>query len=67
MLRDALPEHELLSANASQAPAEDLSFGFVDDATAAAHAKQARVERMGRRLKQLVQAADVPCAPAVAA
>jgi hypothetical protein len=58
VLRDTLPEHDLVSAATPAAAVMAL-----DDAAA----KQARIDRMGRRLRQLVQAADAPSASAVAA
>jgi len=61
VLRDTLPEHDL--APTPQAVPAVRSSPFGDDA----EARQARIDRMGQRLKQLVQVADAPAATAVTA
>jgi hypothetical protein len=58
VLRDTLPEHDLASVPLPQA---EPVVG--DDADA----RQARIDRMGQRLRQLVQVADAPAAAAVTA
>lgn len=63
VLRDTLPEHGLTAAPTPHTgPAARCAPlpGDVD-------ARQARIDRMGRRLKQLVQVADAPAATAVTA
>lgn len=55
VLRDTLPEHELASVLAPDAVPGDVE------------ARQARIDRMAHRLKQLVQVADAPAAAAVTA
>jgi hypothetical protein len=63
VLRDTLPEHDIVSAATPAVASMNPSALALDDAAA----KQARVDRMGRRLRQLVQAADVTSTSAVAA
>jgi hypothetical protein len=62
VLRDTLPERDVASTATPAAASMNLSDSAFDDA-----AKQARVDRIGRRLRQLVQAADAPSASAMAA
>lgn len=58
VLRDTLPEHDLAPVSAPQA---------VPSVGNDVEARQARIDRMGQRLKQLVQVADAPTATAVTA
>ena len=60
VLRDTLPEHELASVLAPDAVPGAPLPGDVE-------ARQARIDRMAHRLKQLVQVADAPAAAAVTA
>jgi hypothetical protein len=63
VLRDTLPEHDLASIPAPDAVMAARHAPSPDNA----EARQARIDRMGQRLKQLVHAADAPAATAVTA
>ena len=61
VLRDTLPAHERAPTPPAGPAVQSSPVG--DDA----EARQARIDRMGQRLKQLVQVADAPAATAVTA
>lgn len=63
VLRDTLPEHDLASVSAPDAVPAARSAALPGDVDA----RQARIDRMGQRLKQLVQVAGAPAAAAVTA
>jgi hypothetical protein len=63
VLRDTLPEHDLGSVSSPQAVSATRNAPGGDDV----EARQARIDRMGQRLKQLVLVADAPTATAVTA
>lgn len=63
VLRDALPTHDLASTTTAELPAAVR----VAPTPAEADARQARIERMGQRLKHLVEVADAPAGSAVPA
>lgn len=56
VLRDTLPAHELVSAPIAEAPPMVRLAPMLDDVDA----RQARIDRMGQRLKHLVHVADAP-------
>ena len=63
VLRDTLPEHDLAAVSAPDAAPAARRVRLPGDV----EARQARIDRMGQRLKQLVQVADAPAAAAVTA
>jgi hypothetical protein len=63
VLRDTLPLHAQARAAMADAPTATRVVPMLDDVDA----RQARIDRMGQRLKHLVQVADVPADSAVSA
>ena len=63
VLRDTLPAHDLVAATTREAPPAVHVAPMREDVDA----RQARIDRMGQRLKHLVQVADVPADSAVSA
>ena len=63
VLRDTLPTHDLVSASNAETPSNVRLAPMLDDVDA----RQARIDRMGQRLKHLVQAADAPAGSAMPA
>ena len=63
VLRDTLPMHDLVSTTTADVPTVGGIAPMLDDVDA----RQARIDRMGQRLRHLVQVADVPAGSAVAA
>lgn len=63
VLRDTLPLHDQARAAMADAPTATRVVPMLDDVDA----RQARIDRMGQRLKHLVQVADAPADSAVSA
>lgn len=63
VLRDTLPAHDLVSTAAAKLPPVAPFAPLLDDVAA----RQARIDRMGQRLKHLVHVADAPADAAVSA
>ena len=63
VLRDALPAHDLGSTAAANVPPAASFAPLLEDVAA----RQARIDRMGQRLKLLVHVADAPADAAMSA
>ena len=63
VLRDTLPAHDLSSAAAANVPPLAPFAPLLEDVAT----RQARIDRMGQRLKHLVHVADAPADAAMSA